>query len=599
MKSLMDLFLCLIEDSKWCNAHAALDKLTVKRRVRDEGVSFLTITLASYLRDFENALEYGSFSYSTHFFGYKRRKGSVLPRFLSGLLANIFDNSGRLLDDPDIDSIFFVRAICGACKKILLPCTPERERKAIDAYIKCDNDVKVDGFHDGCGLFNDFNHVSDVIWSSTLQGVDSDIRDYRHVPKHGPGATAEGIKANDKFRIRNWHARLEAYFPLDLFAIPNWGYAEDLLDVNIVEPGAEPASRLCLVPKTLKTPRTIAIEPVCMQYCQQSLLQLIEPALRHSAILSGCINILDQGPNRRFAVSSSQTGSFATLDLSEASDRVSNVLVRNMLKSVPFLSGAIQACRSTHVELPNGDLLSLNKFASMGSALCFPVEAMVFATICITTGLRELNLRPSVRNIRHVAKFVQVYGDDIIVPTNWAYAVTQSLEAFGLKVNRHKSFSRGKFRESCGEDAYDGYRVNPVYIRRMPPTDRSDTEAIASHVDLRNQLYTAGLWKACKHVEQTLEKYCTFPHVLDTCSGLGYTSFTGKYSVQRWNPSLYRPEVRTLVLTHDRRKSVIDGPFALLKFFLERKRVPLIEGSFEFGGRPLSATLKKRWISPF
>nr|QDH86450.1 MAG: RNA-dependent RNA polymerase [Leviviridae sp.] len=72
------------------------------------------------------------------------------------------------------------------------------------------------------------------------------------------------------------------------------------------------------VPKTMKTPRIIAMEPTAMQYAQQGILRLIQDAIKGS-YLNDFIGLDDQEPNQLMARQGSAVGDLATLDLSEAS----------------------------------------------------------------------------------------------------------------------------------------------------------------------------------------------------------------------------------------------------------------------------------------
>jgi hypothetical protein len=109
-----------------------------------------------------------------------------------------------------------------------------------------------------------FDHASSVLWGHDLSVVDNQVYNFEHTPKHGPGSTAERLLGNKKYSAMTWHESLEDWFPSAEFLIPNQGFRERLDRVDFREPGAELPSRLISVPKTLKTPRLISIEPACM-----------------------------------------------------------------------------------------------------------------------------------------------------------------------------------------------------------------------------------------------------------------------------------------------------------------------------------------------
>jgi len=287
--------------------------------------------------------------------------------------------------------------------------------------------------------------------------------------------------------------------------------------------------RVIAVPKTKKSPRIIAIEPSHVQYMQQGVKDFLYARLEKYFLTRNSVRFTDQSVNRANAKQSSVDRSLCTLDLSDASDRVHNLLVRNIFGTSriwPYL----QSCRSTHALLPNSKTpVELQKFASMGSALCFPVEAMVFYTVVQCALHYYYRETPTVRTLMRYSKLIDVYGDDILVPTEARATVTSFLEAYGLKVNTSKSFSEGNFRESCGGDYYRGQDVTPVYMRVRIPNrrDHFDPTVAASLVSTSNQLYKLGYWKTCRLLRQWIEDWIgrTLPLSPFTGPGLYFQSY--------------------------------------------------------------------------
>jgi len=93
------------------------DLETIRSRVKDQGISFLTITLPNFYKDFEASLEAGYVD-STSFRSF--RKHGSLPSFLKGMTSLIFDReTGRIYDNKtnpfasDVPSVIdCVRQIC-------------------------------------------------------------------------------------------------------------------------------------------------------------------------------------------------------------------------------------------------------------------------------------------------------------------------------------------------------------------------------------------------------------------------------------------------------------------------------------------------------
>lgn len=263
-----------------CAAKVSIrDLRTIESRLKDEGMSFLTITLPDFCKDFEKSLEQGYVDPQSF---RNFRKNGAIPAFLRGMLGLIFSKeTGRINDvDKDIspyrspsytaDLVACIRQICLAYKKIKLACTPERENRALESFIE--NERSFSMFPLPREEDEKFYLVSFLLWNRILR----DLRVDMLIPRHGPGQTAERISGNGKYSWRFWHHRLEPYFPLLDSAYPvlcgEFGFqSEELNAVTMVHSDDEIPSRVVTVPKTLKAPRVIAIEPCCMQYAQQAI----------------------------------------------------------------------------------------------------------------------------------------------------------------------------------------------------------------------------------------------------------------------------------------------------------------------------------------
>lgn len=582
------------------------DLKTIKSRVKEEGLSFLTITLPNFGKDFERSLEIG---YIDPAFFRSFKKNGAIPAFLQGMLGLIFDhetgsicNEQTNLSSGAVSTIIdCVRQICLTFKKVELPCTPKRVQDALEEFTTIEQSFTdfrlLDEDHE------DFLRVSSLLWRSVFSYFVPDT----FVPRHGPGATAERISGNGKFLWQYWHDRLEPYFPFLEYAYPiGMGVfpSKELDSVKYVRAGQEQPVRVTPVPKTLKGPRIIAIEPCCMQYIQQGIRDFIYEAIESNWLTRGHINFRDQGINQSHAILSSMTGRLATIDLSDASDRVPLSMSIRMFDSYPELKGAILACRSTSAILPNGEIISpLRKFASMGSALCFPVEAMYFYTICIVALLREQKLPVSLDSIFMVSRHLYVYGDDIVAPSMYATTVLDHLRKYNCKVNTSKTFFTGKFRESCGVDAYLGRRVTPIYLRKPFPENRQQASEIVSHVATANLFYKKGFWRTCSLLFKRVEKLIgNLPYVSETSPALGRYSFLGYKSIGRWNKRTQTFEVKAWVPSPVYRTDRLEGYGALQKSFqkLEGLLDPFVSRDalhLERSALHGAVALTRRWVT--
>lgn len=600
MKSTIELLNALCTDVQRLTCTSMeLDLKTIKSRLKDEGESFLTITLPTFAKAIERCLQLGYFDPSL-FLGFGKTKsfGSVrIPKLFSGIVSKIFDVHGILRIDVNPDLIDGIRQVCLFFNKLKKECTNERQQNAIRAYKDCEGDLRTFKPKDWVDL-NLFVSVFNRVFGNTLRELQRKLQSGELVPAHGPGSVAEGFRRNGKFKGQYWSRRLERLFSISHYALPNYGWSVDEWLPNAFESKTELPVKVIFVPKTQKTPRVIAIEPTHNQYIQQSLSRELVKLIESDQWCKG-IHFTDNSKNREYARMSSKTGSYATLDLSEASDRVHAGLVFLAFQRYPVLARAIFDCRSKYALLPNGEAIGLKKFASMGSAMCFPIESMVFYTICIMSGMRTQSLTMKDKNVMDCVRNIHVFGDDLVVPTSWSTVLMQMLESARFKVNHSKSFTKGPFRESCGMDALNGVMVTPVYIRRTLPKHKNDAQAILSTVASANLFYEKGYWATASYLRVFIERLLgALPHVSKDSSGLGWTSFSGSQSVGRWNSTLHRFEIKTFVSKVKERNDVVEGPHRLLKYFLSslRSSEPIEVREFNKSTVRDSVSLKTRWI---
>lgn len=203
---------------------------------------------------------------------------------------------------------------------------------------------------------------------------------------------------------------------------------------------------LSFVPKSAKISRCICIEPHSMVPLQLGFGSYIR-----SRLLLGGLDLRKQSElNSNLARIGSIDGSYATIDLSSASDTIAYATVMELLPLDWFSTLSDLRCPYTKV---NGDLILNEKFSSMGNGFTFELETLIFyalAKAVCTEGE------------------VSVFGDDIVVPTQYADEVVSLLEYMGFTINKEKTFLSGPFRESCGKDYFLGVNVRPFFMKRLP-----------------------------------------------------------------------------------------------------------------------------------
>jgi hypothetical protein len=223
-------------------------------------------------------------------------------------------------------------------------------------------------------------------------------------------------------------------------------------------------------------------------------MRLLYKAVEEHPLTSGYVNFTDQGVNRALTLEASEYQNWCTLDLKDASDRVRWDLVQHLFPG--NWVEALDACRTRFVDMGGGELFGpMRKFAPMGSAVCFPVEALVFWSL-----LQSILGCP-----------VYVYGDDIILPTAFAAEASHILESFDLKVNEQKSCYKTPFRESCGLDCWLGSDVSYVKAREE---FNSSLKSETAWVDFVNNIADSYSWSVADQVKVTVDQafgphYCT------------------------------------------------------------------------------------------
>lgn len=208
-------------------------------------------------------------------------------------------------------------------------------------------------------------------------------------------------------------------------------------------------ARIDTVPKDSKQERVIGVEPHCNVFLQKGVGSVVRKCLKKFGIDLNHGQRLHQDLARQGSI----TGELATIDLSSASDSISLAVAFDLLPIDLF--GLLLDLRSPEYLL-DGEWHTCHKLSGMGCGFTFEVESLLFwglaAACCEVVGV--------------AGRAARVYGDDIIVPTQACNLLFQALEYAGFTVNDEKSYTTGKFRESCGGQYYNGFDVTPVYCRR-------------------------------------------------------------------------------------------------------------------------------------
>ncbi|UJQ85675.1 MAG: putative replicase protein [Leviviridae sp.] len=611
--------------------------------IEQRGLPFLMVDLPAMGKHFDKCLSTGHLTASNipGFRGYRKR--STIPRLFKGMWLRVFDELGVLRTEVDANSIRNLRQLLYAAKKVRVACSDSKTWEQVNEFFQIDREIRsptlnwdedefrIDGIHGlrigdhdilspaplfDChdndsqqrgpspymdqGLADAVQCTADIVSATLGSFIASEWR-----TKHGPGAVADQRHTQFKYDFPTWPAKLDAFFPMSEFGFANYDHWIEF----ITHDGApdlyrnhEPPSKLISVPKTLKAPRLIAAEPVSHQWCQQSILDFLVSSL-HRTPISSSIHFRDQTQNQKLALRASHTQSHATIDLSSASDRLSCWLVERIFRRSPSLVEALHASRTRWVvntidrKSPRHHLL--RKFACMGSACTFPVQSYVFCILACAAVLYSRGIRPTIGALRKVSQEVLVFGDDIIVPIDAWELLQGLLSDLGLKVNQSKTFGIGRFRESCGLDAWDGRDVTPTYSITYP--DVSRPESISSVIKTHNNFVQRGWYGPADYVKSRVhkERRFDFPHVPLGSGFFGWYDhmWQGNPSLRkRFNPYTMQVEMRMSVIESTVKRHPTRGTSQLLQYFTEVRPVDFIQGDrIGVVGRPRTS-IRTRWV---
>lgn len=263
----------------------------------------------------------------------------------------------------------------------------------------------------------------------------------------------------------------------------HWGRKR--LELGLPLPRNARGNSFTTVPKDATKDRGICVEPLGNLWVQLGIGAELKRRLSKVGLHVGKVNPTQDPFNllyrtrpfdgqhfhQKMAREGSLRGSWATIDLSNASDTIALELVRWVIPSDWY--EVLSAVRSPYT-LRKGVWVRLHKFSSMGNGTTFELESLIFAAL--VAAVSDLK----------VGKDVFAYGDDLLVPSEHGLDAMAVLKACGFVPNERKSYTSGPFRESCGGDFFSGFGVRSVYAD-------SEFEEPTDWIVLHNQLAARGL----------------------------------------------------------------------------------------------------------
>lgn len=416
--------------------------------------------------------------------------------------------------------------------KAYVPHNNETELQALKAFDETNRSVR----EFGCSFSNCNPRLLNRVYKLT-SSVLSEFRAKDIIPFHGPGAS---ISPKDKWSM--WFPQIEYCYPYSDYFLLYYDQEHNselgpLTDEHI-------KAKIVAVPKDSRGPRLICVHPAESIWIQQGLRCELERVIsrrfrRGPTWPCGHVNFSDQSINGKIALLSSASRKYSTIDLKEASDRLSDVLVQYLFTRYYKHFGC---CRAQKYYSLNKSFTcsddNIHAYAPMGNATTFPVQSLCFWAICVAS----LQSRGY-----HQPNSVFVFGDDILVPSECTPFILDDLRSFGLLPNVQKTFWKSGFRESCGVDAFNGVDVTPVRWKTSPESE--NTSDYLPLCDLAMRLRIAGYEETAsllyRHVSSRLatrsRKRLFYTNNRNHGSVSEYTDIDSKvWSNAYWHKSLHR-----------------------------------------------------------
>lgn len=497
------------------------DRDSLSRRIINEGLTFVVRVLPELISGLLDLLEYGE----ARFPQFKLQRGRNYPQFCRRMFSIVLNECNSYNTEDQAAAFDFLYNLSTAFKKLRGSPDENSHQQHYDDFVRVDAEIGAINF-DAPELQSILDSIS-TQWSSFAGELNLD--DPACVPRPGPGATVGQTPKHARYAPSVLFKQLDSVFPYEEWFYPHpWDVVEQSRKFLQLKSTAvaQPHSEYLIVPKTFFKWRGICKEANEVQFIQQALRRMLYAAIEE--YIPHGIPIRDQSVHRTLALDASVSRNKATIDESEASDRIARYLVTRMTSTTPELQAALLACSTRLVKPPKWasqtNMLETHKFAPMGSAVCFPIMSLLHYFLVRAIILIYWPDR-SMKTLQDLCSQVSVYGDDIVLPSAVVPLVYEWLPKFGMKINRTKSYVHSHFRESCGMHAYKGVNVTPVYIKytNFSSTDASPTKRLASLFVNESQLSQKGFVNTAAFLKGYIRKHWgSFPTVAEGIPVVGY-----------------------------------------------------------------------------
>lgn len=534
------------------------DCVYIHNRIKNEGIHFFTAILPKYMDDVLSMLE----GRDVQFASFKTRKycECTCPMFLNRLVRAVMDQ--RHSATLQARALHGIYCVCVSFKKLRGEPDEKLQLQQWADFCKVEDEL--------ASIDLKTSSLADLLASARLQfrqfASDITLDDPACVPRPGPGATVNVAKKSLRYAPQDWFTQIDKVFPMEewFYAHP-WDVVDksrNYLDIKSRSKHNIPHSKFLCVPKTYIKWRGICKEYNEMQFLQQAVRRLLNKHIKIK--LGNYLPLSDQSVHAKLALESSLTRTNATIDESEASDRILRELVLYIAQDTE-LHDVFEALSTKFVEAPpcvrKKVKIPTRKFAPMGSAICFPVMSLVHLFLIRAIILYRM-VDITMQERKDLCEKVSVYGDDIVLPSSAVPFVYEWLPKFGMKINQSKSFVNSSFRESCGCHAYKGIDITPLYVKYTTSslTDASFTKKMQSLFSLEYQAFCAGFHETAKFLRCQIQAKWSFtlPYVWNSSNVVGFKRPPSSPLLDRFNDRRWRRRREPVLQTSSVRVPVFE-----------------------------------------
>jgi hypothetical protein len=193
----------------------------------------------------------------------------------------------------------------------------------------------------------------------------------------------------------------------------------------------------------------------------------------------------------------------------------------------------------------NDQKIRIASFAPMGSAVCFPVETLIFWALSIASlryvGYHSKSGRGSSRTYARqasdseLAREIAVFGDDIIIPNIALPTLISVLSSIGCSPNLSKTCWKTPFRESCGSEWYKDIDVSIIRNRQYKYV-RGNISNYPVLLDMQRKFFLRGYFRTASLLRDWAEEL--FPVIELSIDRVFTPSQLGMYIGKRWRADM-------------------------------------------------------------